>query len=191
MRLKTILIILIILAVLTSCENQISQPNIKTTEPQKQDIQQTKTVETPKQDTVQEPEQKAEEKPQEEIKPQKNLDLSVVGVWRPYQEVIIYDSGASNLIKPVTRRLTIKEDGTWEFGTQGTWEVKNIEEKDWKKWNMPSQGETKKIILNGWNKGIGDGPISEGTAGVDFIWITYRSETLSLGPATIQIKFGH
>ncbi|PIN81256.1 hypothetical protein COV11_02330 [Candidatus Woesearchaeota archaeon CG10_big_fil_rev_8_21_14_0_10_30_7] len=120
------------------------------------------------------------------------LDLSVVGSWRAYSQAIFYDSGSSNwLNKPSTRRLTISPDGTWEYGSTGTWKTEQITENDWRKWNIQPYGPTKKIVLNGWSNSIGDGPIEEGSQGVDFIWIIYRSEKLSLGPATIQIKFGH
>ena len=125
-------------------------------------------------------------------KVQENNDPDVVGTWRPHAQSIEYDAGAINSIKkPVTRKLTISSDGTWEYGSTGTWEVELIEEKDWERWKMASYGPTKKIVLHGWNNAIGDGPIDEGTAGVDFIWAIYHSDKLSLGPATIQIKFGH
>lgn len=184
MRLKIINILLVILVILISCENQAQQQNTKVTEPQKTE----EIKEQPKQE-VQEPQKQAE---LPEKKTQTNLDASVVGVWRAHRQSIVYDSGATNSIKPGTRKLTISEDGTWEFGTRGTWEFKPIEDKDWDKWNIGSLGgQTKKIVLNGWNNGVGDGPIEFGTEGVDFIWVVYRSEKLSLGPATIQIQFGH
>ncbi|MBI4918962.1 hypothetical protein HY837_03465 [archaeon] len=149
---------------------------------------QEKFTELPKEDL------KREEKDiiPEEPAAKKEIDLSVVGTWRPYTQGIVYDAGASNDIKKLsTRRLTISEDGSWEFGSTGTWEVKQIEENDWNKWAMDPFGPTKKIVLTGWNNDIGEGPIEEGSAGVDFVWVIYHSDKLSLGPATIQIKFGH
>ncbi len=131
------------------------------------------------------------EKYKEEIK-QSILDPIVIGTWRPHYQGIFYDAGASNYIKkPVTRKLTISADGTWEFGSTGTWEVKPITDEDWERWGIQPYGATKKIILYNWNENTAEGPIDEGTAGVDFIWVIYRSDKLSLGPATIQIKFGH
>ncbi|MBI4016956.1 MAG: hypothetical protein HY363_04665 [Candidatus Aenigmarchaeota archaeon] len=115
---------------------------------------------------------------------------SATGVWRPYSEAIFYDKGGNNIIKPVTRKLQIKPDGTWDFGSTGTWEVKPIESTDWKKWGVASYGPTKKIVLNGWNNGIGDGPIEASNGITDFIWVIYKTTTPTLGPATVQIKFG-
>ncbi len=135
------------------------------------------------------------EEPSEELveKPQLSLDYSVVGSWRPHFQGIFYDNGASNYIKkPVTRKLTIYEDGSWEFGSTGTWEVKEITPEDWERWKIsPYEAATKKIILYNWNENTAEGPIDDGIEGVDFIWVMYRSEKLSLGPATINIKFGH
>lgn len=189
----TIILILLLFAI--SCNQQIQNNNqdlndnspqpISKPQPQKQELpkiveEKTKELEIPKQENTQEP------------KKQPSLDQSVVGVWRPHNQEIKYDAGGTNSIeRPVTRRLTISSDGTWEFGSKGTWEVKPIEDNDWKKWDRNPHGSTKKIVLHGWNNAIGDGPIDEGTAGVDFILVIYHSDKLALGPATIYMKFGH
>lgn len=122
--------------------------------------------------------------------PQPITSAPVTGTWRPYSQAIFYDKGGNNIIKPVTRTLEIKPDGTWDFGSKGKWEIKPIESADWKKWGISSYGPTRKIVLNGWNKDKADGPIEE-SSGVDFIWAIYRTTSASLGPATVQIKFGH
>src|SRR3989344_5904123 len=169
MRLITIIITILLLFAI-SCNQQIQNNN--------QDSEDSQPKENLKQDY--------------KTDLQENNDPDVVGTWRPHAQSIEYDAGAINSIKkPVTRKLTISSDGTWEYGSTGTWEVELIEEKDWERWKMASYGPTKKIVLHGWNNAIGDGPIDEGTAGVDFIWAIYHSDKLSLGPATIQIKFGH
>ena len=117
---------------------------------------------------------------------------NVVGRWRAYSEAIYYDSGGNNYLDTAsTRLLYINADGSWEFGSSGgRWETKNIEDSDCAKWDTNSYGPARKIVLNGWNDGVGDGPIEEGAARVDFIWLIYRTEA-SLGPGQVQIKFGH
>ncbi|MBI5065448.1 hypothetical protein HZA97_04360 [Candidatus Woesearchaeota archaeon] len=148
----------------------------------------TVSVEKPKTEIIQE--QVLEQK--EELQKKSSSELAIIGSWRPYTQEIMYDAGGNDHIKkPVTRRLTINSEGTWEFGSTGTWKIEQINEDDWNRWGMGSFGPTKKLVLDGWNNAVADGPIEEGTEGVDFIWVIYHSEKLSLGPATIQIKFGH
>lgn len=132
----------------------------------------------------------AKSAPSPQPAPQPTTSAPVTGTWRPYSQAIFYDKGGSNIIKPVTRTLELKADGTWDFGSKGTWEVKPIDQADWKKWGISSYGPTRKIVLNGWNKDKADGPIEE-SGRVDFIWAIYRTTSASLGPATVQIKFGH
>jgi len=202
MRLITIIITILLLFAI-SCNQQLQDnKDLNNIKPEPQQDYKANTQPIAKPQPKQELPKVSEEKTKEpEIskhdnieapKKQSSTDQSVVGVWRPHAQSIEYDAGAINSIKkPVTRKLTISSDGTWEYGSTGTWEVELIEEKDWERWKMASYGPTKKIVLHGWNNAIGDGPIDEGTAGVDFIWVIYRSEKLSLGPATISIKFGH
>ena len=117
------------------------------------------------------------------------LDKSVVGSWRVYSQAIFYDKGGNNwLSRPSTRKLTLSADGTWDYGTKGTWTVNAIKPGDWKKWKIEPYGPTKKIVLQGWNNAVADGPIE----GNDFVWVIYHSKGFSsLGPALIQMKFGH
>ena len=119
-------------------------------------------------------------------------DDNVVGKWRAYSEAIYYDAGSSNYLDTAsTRQLYVNVGGTWEFGSSdGTWKTETITDADWARWATNSYGPTRKIVLNGWNDGTGDGPIEEDATRVDFIWIIYRTEA-SLGPGQIQIKFGH
>lgn len=119
-----------------------------------------------------------------------SADSALVGSWRPYSEAIYYDSGTNNIITPVSRYLELKSDGTWAFGSStGTWSVSSLRSKDWSSWGISSYGPTRKLVLNNWNKGTAAGPIEE-SGHVDFIWVVYRYESASLGPATIWIKFG-
>ncbi|MBI3032780.1 hypothetical protein HYY69_04855 [Candidatus Woesearchaeota archaeon] len=119
------------------------------------------------------------------------LDNKLVGSWRPFSEAIFYDNGGNNWITPVSRRIELSSDGTWNFGTStGTWSVAPITNSDWSVWKISSYGPTRKIILDGWNKGISSGPIEESGANIDFFWVIYHSD-MSMGPATIQMKFGH
>ncbi|MBS3128511.1 hypothetical protein J4410_05170 [Candidatus Woesearchaeota archaeon] len=120
----------------------------------------------------------------------KMIDKNIVGSWRPLSEAIFYESGTSNWITPVSRRIELSPDGSWNYGSShGTWSVEPIKNSDWNTWKVASYGPSRKIILNGWNKGIASGPVEE-SSDIDFFWVIYKSE-LSLGPAMIQIKFGH
>lgn len=119
-----------------------------------------------------------------------SIDSALVGSWRPYSEAIYYDSGGNDITTPVSRYLELKSDGTWAFGSSsGTWSVSSIMSSDWSSWGISSYGPARKIILNNWNKGTATGPLEE-SGRVDFIWVVYRYESASLGPATIWIKFG-
>lgn len=129
----------------------------------------------------------------QKTKPKKkaeNIDKNLVGSWRPFSEAIFYDNGGNNFITPVSRRIELSADGTWTFGSSsGTWSVAPISNSDWSTWKVSSYGPNRKILLDGWNKGIASGPIEESSA-IDFFWVIYHSD-MSMGPATIQMKFGH
>ncbi|MBI4170245.1 MAG: DcrB-related protein [Candidatus Aenigmarchaeota archaeon] len=135
---------------------------------------------------------------QQQTQPQQKTittaNTELVGGWRAYSEVIYYDSGSSNYLDTAsTRVLELRSDGTWEFGSsKGTWKVEPITDTDWERWATPSYGPTKKIILNGWNNDIGDGPIESSETRVDFFWIIYRAEPPTVSQSgQVQIKFGH
>lgn len=110
--------------------------------------------------------------------------------WRVYSQAIFYDSGGFNFMDtPATRLLELKPDYTWTFGnSEGTWRVSKITETDWTKWGVNAYGPTEKLVLDGWNNDVADGPI-EGN--VDFLWVIYRTGPPTVqSPAQIQIKFG-
>ncbi len=116
------------------------------------------------------------------------------GSWRVYSEKLFYDiGGASPLGIASSRNLEIKAGGTWSFGdSRGTWSASEIEESDWENWGVPAYGPTRKIILNGWNNGVANGPIEETGERVDFVWVIYRVEPpLVENAGQVQIKFGH
>lgn len=122
---------------------------------------------------------------------QDKYPANVAGSWRPYVEFIYYDSGGNKSIKPVTRYLNLNSNGQWSFGSSnGKWHVENISKNDWSKWGISPNGQTRKIVLTGWNKSSASGPIEESDGRIDFLWVVYRSKS-SFGPATIRIKFGH
>jgi hypothetical protein len=50
-------------------------------------------------------------------------------------------------------------------------------------------GPQRKVVLEGWNDDVADGPIEESEAGVDFLWVVYRVDDPS--PGVVQMKFGH
>ncbi len=96
-----------------------------------------------------------------------------------------------NCFTPVTRQLDLDGLGSWSFGSSsGTWSVATIENADWDRWGIQPYAATSKVVLNGWNDGVGDGPIDESNGGVDFVWVIYRTDTGDGGPAAVWMKFG-
>ncbi len=127
--------------------------------------------------------------PQTEVKAQAS---PFVGKWRVYSERIFYDiGGAGALGISVSRNLEIK-DGSWNFGdSNGKWTVSEITADDWARWGVDSYGPKRKMTLEGWNKGVADGPIEESEGNVDFIWVIYHVEPpLVENAGTVWIKFG-
>ncbi|HLD62633.1 MAG TPA: PsbP-related protein [Candidatus Norongarragalinales archaeon] len=117
----------------------------------------------------------------------------LVRKWRVYSQSIFYDEGGSNFLEtPASTLLELKADQTWSFGSSsGAWSVQAISEGDWAKWGMPSYGPTRKLVLNGWNGDVGDGPIDETESRADFMWVIYRVGPPAVEkPAQIQMKFG-
>ena len=82
------------------------------------------------------------------------------------------------------------EDGNWEFGSsQGIWYVASIDPQDWDRWSVQPYGPERKVVLDGWNGQVADGPIEEYEGGVDFFWVIYRVDEPD--PGVVQMKFGH
>jgi len=125
--------------------------------------------------------------------PQSAAPVEFVGDWRVYSETLFYDAGGSGGSDPsasTTRELSLNEDGTWEFGSSnGTWYVTTIDAADWNRWGVEDYGPQRKVVLEGWNDDVADGPIEESEAGVDFLWVIYRVDEPS--PGVVQMKFGH
>lgn len=123
-----------------------------------------------------------------------DADPAFAGSWRVYSERIFYDiGGAGSTTVPVTRKLELMKDGTWAFGdSNGKWVVTEITSDDWTRWGISSYGPTRKVTLQGWNKGTADGPVEEEKGQIDFIWVIYHVEPPQVQNAgTIWIKFGH
>ena len=121
------------------------------------------------------------------------------GSWSVYSERLFYDRGGGGATLSAssgtasTRTLSLKSDGSWEYGTsKGTWSVGAITAEDWKTWGIESYGPTRKVILAGWNKGTASGPVEESAGRIDFIWVLYRVEPPTVqNPGTVHMKFGH
>jgi len=121
------------------------------------------------------------------------VDISLTGEWRVYSETLFYDaggSGGSDSGASTTRMLVLKDDGAWEFGSSGgSWYVTSIDPSDWDRWGSAPYGPERKIVLEGWNGDMGDGPVEEYEGGIDFFWVIYRVDAPY--PGTVQMKFGH
>lgn len=118
----------------------------------------------------------------------------LLGLWRVFSSRLFYDVGGSGVVGSGTGHpLEINKDGTWQLSTSaGTWKVQSINEDDWKTWNVPSYGPKRKIVLDKWNGGTGNGPIEESNDGVDFFWIIYRAEPpIVSSSGQVQAKYGH
>ena len=108
-----------------------------------------------------------------------DIDTKLVGKWRSYSDL------------HSTRLLELRADGTWQFGTSsGKWSVAKIDSDDWGRWYLADSGLfTRKIILDGWNKGMADGPLQESGGNVDFIYILYNV-TYEGVEKSVQLKYG-
>lgn len=116
-----------------------------------------------------------------------------IGLWRIYSEAIFYDAGGSNwLDTPSTRKLELKQDRTWNFGSSsGTWAVSGIVAQDWERWGVSDYGPDKKLTLYGWNDDAADGPVEESSGSIDFFWVIYRTGPPAVSsPSQVQMKFG-
>ena len=125
--------------------------------------------------------------------PQSAAPVEFVGDWRVYSETLFYDAGGgggSDSSASTTRELSLNDDGAWEFGSSnGTWYVTAIDADDWSRWGVEDYGPQRKVVLEGWNDDVADGPIEDSEAGVDFLWVIYRVDEPS--PGVVQMKFGH
>lgn len=122
-----------------------------------------------------------------------------VGAWKLYSERLFYDEGGGGSTLSAssgtasTQKLFFNADGSWEYGSsKGKWIVADILPEDWIAWKIDSFESTRKIILDGWNKGSASGPIEESGGNVDFVWVLYRTEPPTTSkPGTVNMKFGH
>ncbi|GEM_PF-1523020 len=117
-----------------------------------------------------------------------------VGVWRQFSSRMFYDSGGGGALgTPSGVSLELTSDGIWKFSSStGKWHVETIQDADWKKWGSEPYGPTRKMVLDGWNKDVADGPIEESNGNVDFFWVMYRVGPPTVGsPGQVQVKYGH
>lgn len=121
------------------------------------------------------------------------VDAALVGDWRILTETIYYDNPAlgRQTVTPVSTRLELDGSGTWTFGSStGTWSVASITADDWTEWGVDDYGPTRKLVLNNWNGGTGEGPIDETDTTIDNLWTIYRYDSPENGMSTIWLKFG-
>ncbi len=115
-------------------------------------------------------------------------DPALAGSYRIYSERISYDQGGGDSIVPVTRTLELSGDGTWTFGSsEGTWSVAKIASGDWDRWGVAPYGPLRKIVLQGWDGAMADGPIEEGNG---TFWAIYRPADKADFPGIVQMRFG-
>lgn len=122
-----------------------------------------------------------------------DYEKSFIGLWRIYSEAIFYDAGGNDwLDMPSTRKLELKADRTWNFGSSsGTWAVSAVTDENWERWAVADYGPEKKLTLYGWNDDMGDGPVEESSGNIDFFWVIYRTGPPTVKyPGQIQMKFG-
>lgn len=121
-----------------------------------------------------------------------------VGAWRVYSERLFYDEGGGGSTlsassgTAVTQKLELGKDGSWTYGSSsGKWSASVASESDWNSWDITSYGPTRKIVLDGWNKGTASGPVEEESGTVNFIWVLYRVGPPTVSrPGTVHMKFG-
>ncbi len=122
-----------------------------------------------------------------------NPNPELVGDWRIYSESLYYDAGGGGVMdssEVVGTHLVLNNDGSWQFGSSsGRWSVAPIDGSEWDRWLVSPYGPTRKIVLQGWNGGTGDGPLDEEPGYLDFVWIIYHVD--SPDPSTVYMKFGH
>lgn len=113
--------------------------------------------------------------------------------WRVLSARIFYDQGGGgDLSTVITTRLELSGNGTWTFGSSsGAWDVRDITSGDWSRWGIQPYGPTQKVVLDGWNGGVADGPIEESGGQVDFVWVIYPEGPPTISaPGTVWMKFG-
>lgn len=145
------------------------------------------------------PDNQTAEKQKVKIEPGKlpkgPIDEKYVGGWRPYQLTNYFKEGGHKTARtPSDLTLNLHKDGTWTWGRdEGTWEVAEISDEDWKKWGIKADFQ-KKIIFYGWPYGgvqtTVDGPIEEQPESVDYIWAIYNAvPPAAPSPAQAWLRF--
>ncbi len=118
----------------------------------------------------------------------------LAGQWRVYSSRLFYDQGGGGpLGMNSATPLVLSESGEWSYGpSSGTFTASPIAPADWSRWHVTPYGPTRKLVLHGWNRGTGDGPIETENGQVVFLWIIYRVGPPTVqAPGTVYLKFGH
>ncbi|MBI5227611.1 hypothetical protein HY988_03420 [Candidatus Micrarchaeota archaeon] len=123
--------------------------------------------------------------------PSVNSPVSLAGSWRIYPLRLNIEGGVDYRVLS-SRKLELHEDGSWDFGSShGTWKSQTITEADWQKWSTEKYGPTKKIVLDGWEGKVVDGPVDEENGAVNFFWLIYDVKNSYDKTVQLQLKFGH
>ncbi|MBI5222873.1 hypothetical protein HY990_00470 [Candidatus Micrarchaeota archaeon] len=118
-------------------------------------------------------------------------ETGLVGSWRIYPATTNY-KGEVDYSKLSSRKLEIKEDGNWQFGSSsGSWKIETISSQDWERWETEPYEPTKRLVLNGWDGKTVDGPIEGEEGRPDFIWLIYEVKDSQGQERQLQLKFGH
>ena len=127
-----------------------------------------------------------------------STDSVLIGTWRVYSERLFYDDGGGGTTfsassgTAVTQTLKLNNDGTYTYGdSKGNWKMSSVSDSDWISWGITSYGSTRKITLEGWNKGTASGPLEEESGVVNFVWVLYKVGPPTVSkPGTVHLKFG-
>ncbi len=117
-----------------------------------------------------------------------------VGLWSAFSSRLFYDAGGGGALGSGTGYpMEINADGTWKYSSSaGKWHVEDVTSADWTKWKISDYGPKRKMVLDGWNNGIADGPVEESSGRVDFFWSIYRVGPPKVGvPGLVNVKYGH
>jgi len=114
---------------------------------------------------------------------------SLVGTWIVHVDNIVYDDGDIAGVAGNGRRLMLLADGSWTFESRsGTWTAEGITDADWARWNVASDGSTRKLVLNVTGGDLRDGPVDDTSASPTRLRIIFRVSSPSPGTETIEFS---
>ena len=128
--------------------------------------------------------------------PRGHIDAASVGGWRPYSMTAYFADGRSKFLSPSNSVMNLHNDGTWNYGAEGTWEVTPVTEHDGVTWGIPIASFKNKILFHGWtdgSSGSAEGPIEDTSYGARFLWAVYDVEAGTIpeldAPAQVWVRF--